>query len=196
MCNENELEKCRLEIARLNTELEKAQEEAVRDHMTGLYNRRKFDTELRNFASRCIKPNDNLSLILIDIDNFKSINDNLGHPAGDTVIRAVAKTVIRHTRDCDLSVRYGGEEFAIIINGSFDNAFKIANRIRLDVEKTDINRLLNLNGPQVKITVSGGISGYQSADDTQKAIDLLTQKADDALYKAKHQGKNVVIKSY
>ena len=159
------------EIARLNDIIGK-------DVQTGLYNRH-----------YCTKIKDNLffdaSVLMIDIDDFKNINDNYGHPFGDKMIQMVASIIAKNSRATDIPIRYGGEEFALILNGcSLENAYNVANKVRQEIEKS----YLIFNGIKVSVTVSIGISLKTREDNLETTI----EEADKALYESKKNGKNVV----
>jgi diguanylate cyclase (GGDEF)-like protein len=172
-----------------------AEKNALTDALTGLYNRGALDNHLSRLAETYNRSKEDdkkpFSLILIDLDNFKQINDNFGHPAGDAVLEAVAEIVEAHTRATDLAARYGGEEIAIVIDGPLTNAKNIAERIRLaiaalDVEKFKIDQSLRPN-----ITASFGVAEYQP-DAEGTGLPELLEKTDTALYEAKRTGKNRV----
>jgi diguanylate cyclase (GGDEF)-like protein len=135
--------------------------------------------------SRC-RP---LSLIYIDLDHFKEINDTYGHPTGDEVLKKVGSVIIQHSRKDDYSIRWGGEELLLIVDGNLETAIKIAERIRNDVSK------LNFKHDKVKfnVTISCGVSSYKPSDFPADAKSLLINEADKALYKAKQTGRNRVV---
>jgi len=172
-------------------ETERAKEEAERlaitDPLTGLFNRRFLEEKLSNELIRAKAYNNYLSIVMADIDHFKRINDTYGHKVGDEVLKALALILKANTRGNDTVARYGGEEFVIILsNVSKYDAYRIAERIRLEVEDTSFEEI----GVPEKITVSFGISCFP--EDGEDAIDLL-KKADQALYQAKSQGRNRVV---
>lgn len=159
---------------------------AAIDTLTGLYNRRYTFNELEN-QLKIAKRNERIfSLIMLDIDDFKKINDTYGHQAGDEYLKKIA-FIINHTlREQDIPGRVGGEEFLIILpETNLDGAQQLANRIRERVENTP----LIYKGANIKTTISAGISQYEP----KISIKYLYQKADVALYKAKQMGKNRVI---
>jgi diguanylate cyclase (GGDEF)-like protein len=120
---------------------------------------------------------------MFDIDHFKQINDTFGHPVGDVVLQALGKLVKQETRGGDLSIRYGGEEFMLVLtHTNIDGAQIKAESLRREVEKTDFPEL---NGESV--TVSLGITQLKTDD---QSISQLIHRADDALYEAKHSGRN------
>lgn len=158
---------------------------AVTDGLTQLYNHRRFQEILDSEFKRAQRYNTPLSIMLIDIDRFKSINDTKGHPVGDEVLKRIAGLIKRFIRDTDYPCRYGGEEFVLVLpNTSTREAVIIAERIRKSVEKSTF--ILN-NKEELFITISIGIATYpQDAREKQELID----KADKALYFAKESGRN------
>ncbi len=158
---------------------------AVTDGLTQLYNHRKFQEILDSEFRRAMRYNTSLSIMLLDIDRFKSINDTKGHPVGDEVLKKIAGLIKRFIRDTDFPCRYGGEEFVLVLpNTTTKEAVIIAERIRKSVEKSTF--ILN-NREELNITISIGIATYPSdAKEKQELID----KADRALYFAKESGRN------
>ncbi len=158
---------------------------ASTDPLTGIPNRRMLEIDLRKYGKLAKRYGKKLSLILIDIDNFKGVNDTYGHPAGDEVLRRIAWLISRNIRETDTLYRYGGEEFAVLCpetdkEGSFDLAERIRESIRR--ERFPIGRERHLY-----ITVSIGIANFP--EDTRDPMDLLAV-ADISLYKAKSEGRN------
>jgi len=157
---------------------------AMRDGLTGLYNRRAFDDELRRAFGREDRQHGRLALVLLDIDHFKKLNDTFGHPAGDAVLRHTARVVEQHLRRGDQAARFGGEEFAIILPGTGEGgAVRLAERVREAVEKAQ----LVFEGARLSVTVSLGAAVWPDDGKDQEA--LLTA-ADRALYAAKQAGRN------
>lgn len=156
------------------------------DGMTGLYNHNRFQQELSQSLERARINKSHLSLLLVDLDYFKEYNDNLGHQAGDVLLKEVAKIFLDGIRPNDIAARYGGEEFAIILpDCSAYEALKIAERIRVKVEQNSFYGREKM--PKRKVTVSIGIACF-SGDVTDK--DVLIRKADTALYSVKRTGRN------
>lgn len=161
---------------------------AVTDDLTGLYNHRFFVKRLNEEYKRASRYNNPLSFLMIDIDNFKKINDAHGHQKGNVILKEVSKVIKSSVREIDVVARYGGEEFAVILpHTGIVDAFNLANRIRNAIKcyRSDIL------GEKVSITVSIGVSTYP--DSKVKGVDDLIRRADDGLYKAKSQGKDTVI---
>jgi len=156
------------------------------DALTGLFNRRWLDEVLDRQCRRCAADGTPLSLILIDIDHFKSVNDRFGHLAGDEALKVVAGHLRRSVRPVDLAARFGGEEFAMLLCGiDLDGAAEIGERIRQDLEGAEI-----FGAPgDPRVTVSLGISELQAFETPLQ----LLEKADRALYEAKRLGRNRVV---
>ena len=164
---------------------------ASQDHMTKLYNRRYFSeisTTILELAIRHQKP---LSLMMIDIDKFKKINDTYGHHIGDIVIISLANTLKELSRKSDIVCRFGGEEFLILLpETDIVGADSIAEKIRKSVEET----LVDIEEDQrLKYTISTGISEVKIKEETN--LEETIQRADEALYKAKEGGRNRVCKA-
>lgn len=170
-------------------ELEKKLEQmATTDALTGVYNRGFFNRRLEDEYQRSQRYKQPLSLILMDIDLFKSINDSFGHPAGDAYLTALAATIRSVARKIDVVARYGGEEFAIIMpqTGRSD-AMVVAERLRGTIEAT----VLELEGHTMSRTASIGIASLQGGD--SNSSDEFLKQADQALYVAKQGGRNQVV---
>jgi diguanylate cyclase (GGDEF)-like protein len=160
---------------------------ASTDELTGLFNRRRFFEELEREFQRHRRYGSALSLMMLDIDHFKRINDTLGHQAGDIVLREVAQLLAASVRRTDTVGRYGGEEFASLLPETRrDEAIEVAERFRAIVEA----RAFQYGEQRVTVTVSIGISIAGEATDTEGA---LIRAADDALYRAKSEGRNRVV---
>lgn len=162
-------------------------DESTRDSLTGLYNVRAFDQFVNKSTANAVEKKQALSLLMIDIDFFKKINDTYGHTSGDIVLKQLSKIVTASCRSHDFVSRNGGEEFTVILVNCDDlAAFYIAERIRKNVE--DAEFILSKN-ETVKITVSIGVSCYPS---TTSAPGDLLPAADGALYHAKRSGRNAI----
>lgn len=163
---------------------------AITDALTGLANRRRFDEGLKSEWQRAHRDNVSLSLILIDVDNFKQINDAYGHPYGDEVLKALAQMLIQHADGAErLIARYGGEEFAVLLPGSdLDEACGLAEHLRIHTQAL----VLGLGREPVTVTISCGVSCLVPAE-LRAAGDTLVDQADAALYQAKRTGRNRVV---
>lgn len=154
------------------------------DGLTGLYNKRYMLERLLqevDLANTLIRP---LSLIIMDVDNFKIFNDSYGHPAGDQVLLGLARVLDVSARSCDCPCRYGGEEFALILPGTHgDNAVEVAERIRKAFEELTMEPA---PGVMVRLTMSLGVAELRTGENAE----MLLQRADHAMYQAKQQGKN------
>lgn len=183
--------KVQLKIKSLQDELKKANELLKRltniDHLTNLFNRRYLAEVLDGEFFRARRNKDYLSLIIFDIDYFKKVNDTFGHQNGDVVLSAVAGLAQRHLRAYDSAARYGGEEFVLVIPGTpLAGAVMAAERLRQSV--------LDFSFPapmeDLTVTISLGVATYPSA--TVDSVDALFRRADEALYRAKQNGRNRV----
>ncbi|XQF92764.1 diguanylate cyclase [Pseudoalteromonas espejiana] len=174
------------ELEDKNRELEQLN---IEDSLTGVKNRRFFDKKLIMELRRSRREQTPLSVIMLDIDCFKSVNDNYGHLTGDQVIRAVADIIKQHLkRPLDEVARYGGEEFVVLLpNTPLEGAFEIAQKIRQAIE----NNTVTVAGTAVKVTISAGVNSA-IIDDISNP-ELFTDDADKALYYAKQNGRNQVI---
>ena len=156
---------------------------AIMDELTKCYVRRYFEQRVREEFSRAERQRTPLSLLMVDVDQFKEVNDRFGHPAGDTVLKEIAGMIKRNLRTYDLLARLGGDEFAIILpEVTFRDAYRIAEKIR-----TSCGELL-FPGIQTKTTISIGIACYPLHHVSN--VESLSKKADVALYKAKQLGRN------
>ena len=162
------------------------QQLATRDGLTGLANRRCFDDTLQAEWQRALRHQQPLSLLMVDVDNFKQYNDAYGHLGGDECLQRIASAVASEMRANDLVARYGGEEFAVILpNQSLKGAAIVAERIRCRVEQL---HLPNLGSSKHVVTVSIGAATALAAADNDPS--QLVATADAALYRAKHMGRN------
>jgi diguanylate cyclase (GGDEF)-like protein len=158
---------------------------ATNDRLTGLVTRDIFDILLKKEVSQASRTGMDISLAMIDIDDFKEINDHYGHQQGDKVLSSVGAIVRNNVRKMDTAARYGGEELVILMpNTSAKTASEVAERIRKDIE--------NMRVSQISITVSIGVSDTRSIGTN---LDELVKKADQALYQAKRTGKNIVVRA-
>ncbi len=188
-----ELKQAKQNAEQLAMELKMAndslRELAFRDGLTGLYNHRYFQEVLESELERAKRYNHPLSLLLIDIDFFKKVNDRYGHPAGDQVLQEVSNTMVKLVRRCDMVARYGGEEFAIILpETGLTSAKVLAQRVRRGIEQMEIN----YNDQMLSITISCGIACSDSSKDRSVTRNKLIENSDQALYRAKKNGRNRV----
>lgn len=157
---------------------------SVTDSLTGLYNRSKLDAILSDQLARFKRTQREFTLLMMDIDHFKTLNDSYGHITGDEILAAVGRILIQSIRSIDYAARYGGDEFIIIlVETSAEPALKTAERIRSQVE----NMRYSANGSIITVTVSIGIVQCRPDDITPTAVFI---RADNALYEAKHAGRN------
>lgn len=177
------------ELKRRAAEGEFYKELSRKDGLTDLFNHRFFHQLLETEVARAARYNRVVSLLMIDIDDFKSYNDANGHPAGDAALRRLGYLLKHSSRNCDYVARYGGEEFTIIVpEVSADAAMRMAERVRDTIEKADFDGEAAMPGG--RLTISIGVATFP----TQAANkDELLQNADRALYQAKAAGKNVVV---
>ncbi|WP_069477510.1 GGDEF domain-containing protein [Sulfurospirillum halorespirans] len=168
------------------------QHESITDALTGLKNRRYFDQRMSEEVALSLRHKLPLSLMLLDVDHFKKINDTYGHQIGDEVLSSLAKLISGMVRDSDIVARYGGEEIAIITpRTSKEEAALLAERLRDLIEKTTV-AMVGTTQEVVQVTVSLGICSL-SAVITDK--DALLEESDQALYLAKKYGRNRVVVS-
>lgn len=168
------------------TEKKKLEEElqllSYTDTLTGAYNRRYLIQKLEEEIDRTKRYGNEFSLILLDVDDFKKINDSYGHNIGDMVLKSIVKTIKERIREVDILARWGGEEFIIILpNTSVEKAVILSENLR--------EKLSKINLPYVKkVTASFGVAGYIKGD----TVDSLIKRADDLMYKSKSEGKNCI----
>lgn len=166
---------------------------ATKDPLTTLYNRRFLYETLEKELKRCRRFKESLSVIMLDIDFFKKINDNYGHLAGDYVLKSVGFIILQNIRGIDIAARYGGEEFCCILpETDIKGAYILAQRIRKAVEEN----IFIYNDLEIHVTLSAGISEadfdeVKSEEDIYNR-DIVLKKADDALFEAKNNGRNRV----
>jgi len=164
--------------------LDVCEEAAFTDHLTGLANRRRFERQLEREVGRMQRFGHPFSLLMIDIDSFKSLNDSFGHDAGDEAIRRLSKVLREGTRGIDLAARIGGEEFAVLlVETSKQGGFEVAERLRASIKAIEIPMAGH-------ITASFGVA--ECPADAQTAPDVL-KAADVALYEAKRNGRDQVV---
>jgi diguanylate cyclase (GGDEF)-like protein len=160
--------------------------ESMTDPLTGLLNRRYFTTLSQKEVARSLRHGLRFSVLMLDIDHFKRINDTFGHPVGDLAIKALAEICNQALRPHDILARYGGEEFVLTLPHTDEQgAHVVAERIRKEVEQLE---LATASGP-VRFTVSIGLSIYQK----DLPFERILERADEALYKAKQGGRNRTV---
>ncbi|MEW6585808.1 MAG: diguanylate cyclase, partial [Nitrospirota bacterium] len=170
--------------AKFHEEIERL---AVTDGLTGLFNHRHFQEKLSDEFNRLGRFTDPLSLLLIDIDHFKKVNDTYGHPVGDAVLKKVAAIIGKTIRNIDIAARYGGEEFALILPGTGSpGAMNMAERLRKTIMDTNVKA----EQESFSVTVSIGISTSAQGGTEAKNKEELIERADKALYEAKRTGRN------
>lgn len=181
------------DMARLQQEIERRKRLekdlevlAMTDPLTGAENRRSFMRNLTREQQRCARQSAPLSIIAIDLDHFKKINDSFGHSAGDLVLQQVTKTVFARVRNTDILGRMGGEEFAVLLpNTKLDVAGNIAQELRLEIASLS----LDYNQQKLSITASMGVTEYLVGESDGAFL----QRADRAMYQAKRDGRNRVV---
>jgi diguanylate cyclase len=186
---ENRLSLSKTEISNLQHSLEAIRAESLTDPLTGLGNRKYFDRSIEMAVRTALANGEPLSLMMFDIDHFKSFNDSYGHLTGDQVLRLVAMSLKQTIKGQDITARYGGEEFAVVLpNTGLRQALTVADHIRRavmakELKKKSTGEILG------RVTISVGVSMLKPGDDT----DSLIERADGCLYAAKRNGRNRVV---
>ena len=164
-------------------------EMAVTDGLTGLHNRRYLDSHLQTLFDRAVARRRPLSVMITDLDRFKTINDTFGHDGGDEVLREFARRLRKNVRGIDLACRFGGEEFVVVMPDTEAGiAEKVAERVRAEIAQTPFR--IGASGDAISVTVSVGVSSLRRGADT---VQDLMKRADIALYEAKNAGRNRVV---
>jgi diguanylate cyclase (GGDEF)-like protein len=172
----------------LRRKLQSAEQNATTDGLTGLLNRRSFDDRLIELSAYSVRHREPLSLLMLDIDRFKSVNDEFGHPAGDVALRFVADRVRRVLRLGDLAFRYGGEEFAVLLRKcDAIGGLGVYDRLRDELKRTPVELG---RGASKCLSVSGGLATMETGNNFREGE--LVSRADEALYRAKHGGRDKV----
>jgi len=171
------------ELQQAKEQLSKSQLKAMTDSLTGLPNRGAYDLVIQKEFERVKRYGGDLSLLVCDVDKFKSINDSYGHQAGDKVLQLISRQVKKGTRETDILARYGGEEFVVVLpETAAKDAFQVGEKIRKEVAKSPFH----FKGTRVQITISCGIAAFKPGYRPEQVFDA----ADAALYKAKEGGRN------
>ncbi|MDI7246810.1 MAG: diguanylate cyclase [Bacillota bacterium] len=196
------LQKSEAELKRVNARLDRqlaevtrlhrvAERLAITDSVTGLFNHRHFQERLAEELARCERYGRYLSLLMVDIDDFKQYNDLLGHPAGDAALKAVARLLTRSVRSTDIVARYGGEEFVVtLLEAQKAHALRVAEKIRARIEAYPFPHEEQI--PSGRVTVTVGVATYPADARTKKDLIYL---ADMACYRGKREGRNRVIEA-
>jgi diguanylate cyclase len=186
---ENNFSEASVELDTIRHSLKEAEERAKTDTLTGLANRRALDEFFRAAQMKAMEVEDPLSILLLDIDNFKHFNDNYGHAVGDQVIRLIASVLRERVRENDLAARYGGEELIGVLPGAdLETCHIIAERIRATIAECRITR--RSTGEYLPdITVSIGIAQFRPGE----SMSDLIERCDRALYRAKALGRNRTV---
>jgi diguanylate cyclase len=186
---QDRLSRSKSEISNLHQSLEAIRAESLTDPLTGLGNRKHFDQSIEAAVQAALANGEPLSLMMFDIDHFKSFNDNYGHLTGDQVLRLVGMSLKQTIKGQDITARYGGEEFAVVLpNTALRQALTVADHIRRAVMAKELKK--KSSGEILgRVTISVGVSMLKPGDDT----DALIERADACLYAAKRNGRNRVI---
>ena len=177
-------------IFTVNQYQSKLEKMATRDLLTGLLNRRAFLERFDNAVYDHERRGRPFSIILMDLDGFKAVNDTSGHPAGDRLLSAIAGLLKSRLRQTDVLARWGGDEFIVLVNESQDQALALAERIRLGVLEMSMGKnRADASDPRGRITISQGLAQFEKGD----SLDSLTRRADKALYRVKSRGGNQVM---
>ncbi|HNQ78941.1 MAG TPA: sensor domain-containing diguanylate cyclase [Acidobacteriota bacterium] len=174
-----------IELSMINLENKQL---AIKDGLTGLYNRRYFDETYHKEFKRAERSAEPLSLMMFDVDHFKKINDTHGHPLGDSVLKEISQRLSANLRETDILCRYGGEEFAAILpNCRIQEASEVAERVRCAVQDAAVKLM---PGTEIPVTISIGVSAFPETTPSEKH---LLESADAALYEAKKTGRNRLV---
>ena len=179
----------RISLALVNLRLrEVLRSQSIRDPLTGLFNRRFMEESLEREVRRAARNKEGVALLMLDLDHFKLFNDTFGHQAGDVLLRGFGDFLSQGTRGQDVACRYGGEEFLIVLSGaSVDAACKRAELLREDLKQLTVRHAGQVLG---RVTVSIGVSSYS---DHGATVEELVHAADQALYRAKREGRDRVV---
>jgi len=186
---ENELQASSQQVSELRSKLDNVRKESLTDPLTGIANRKAFDDAAAGALAQVNQDGEDVSLLLCDIDHFKTFNDSWGHQTGDQVLRLVAACLSENVKGRDTAARYGGEEFAVLLRGvGLDAATRVADQIRQTVET---KKLVKKSTGDIlgAITISIGVAQFCPGETAESVI----RRADACLYGAKHHGRNLVV---
>jgi diguanylate cyclase (GGDEF)-like protein len=173
---------------------ETVERQAVTDELTGLSNRRRFQETLAGEVARSQRFDQGLGLVMLDLDNFKQVNDTYGHQQGDVVLRDVATVLRESSRAIDLPARYGGEELAVVLPGTdLEGAYDLAERVREGIEALEFP-LEDESGERRTIKITASLGAAALGDGIEDMRELVAA-ADAALYRAKRAGKNQTVRA-
>lgn len=183
------IQKMKKEIDQVQEKRKALEKEILIDQLTGIANRRAGKQRLKEEMQRYLRYRQNFSVLLFDIDHFKSVNDRFGHWAGDKCLKEIIKRIKPMLREADFLARWGGEEFVIVFPGTaIDNAVSVAERLRRAIENT---RLL-YHKQEIAVTVSIGVAEVSQED---QSLEMIFSRADKAMYEAKKTGRNKVVRA-
>lgn len=183
----SQLEKANATIREQREQLDALALDATMDFLTEVPNRRCFDKRLHEEIERFRRGGPTFSVVLVDIDHFKQVNDRYGHQAGDEVLKKVAQMLENDRRNTDFVARYGGEEFAVVLPCTDEyQAGTLIDRLRARLEETSIA----VGGTRISVTISAGVAEMLPAD---KGTATLLHRTDERLYRAKNAGRNIVV---
>ncbi len=184
----NAIERSRLQ-QKIVDDKDRFEELSIMDDLTGLYNRRYLFEAFTREIKRQGRTGQPFSIMMLDLDHFKDVNDEFGHPTGDMVLSMTARKIKENLRESDMAFRYGGEEFCLmLIDTHLDMAMVMAERLRVEIEKTEY--LSVEPRKEIRVTISIGVAEF---DDAVKDPMQLIGRADHALYNAKEAGRNQVL---
>lgn len=173
-------------------ESENLENMALTDSLTGLYNRRYFDSFYENIFAQSSRYGTSFSLIMCDIDHFKKINDTYGHDSGDVILKMVSDTLMNNIRKSDIVARFGGEEFMICLPFTpIEDAMDVARKVKMMISKVNLMDSSNKGNDIKKVTISMGVISFKS-DFKEKPKELI-KHLDNLLYEAKNRGRNRII---